>query len=666
MKTAKCFDTVAAPRRLILAGGALLVLAVLFVDLRQMGGYFFSDEAVYYASGLSAAYDFDLEYTREDLIRINRLGWVNGPEGILLTRRDQDHRIYFAKPVLYPIVAAPFVRLFGENGFLAFNAVILSWAIYLSFLYLARWMPPRAALVTVGIFYGLSAAPIYVFWIHPEIFNLGLLVTGLFFFLHYERQDGSVPWPYYLSPLLFGMAAYSRLPIVLFAGPQIAVCVWRQRWRSLAIIAAVLAASYLAMTGLQILVTGLPNPYAGDRRIFYGTFPLQSDSVDFAQLGSKWSTAEAKFYFQWPMFFKNLFYFFTGRHSGMLLYFLPAILGVLGFFGGRRALDTWLVLLTITASILALIVMIPTNYHGGSGTIGNRYFMAVYPAFLFLMRRELTRPVVLTTGFISAAFTLQLLTGPLTFSFRPALAADNLPFRLFPIEKTLVDSLPHQGGGRTRVKFGGGLLMAYFINQGSYGRDGTEDAFWIKGEHQAEILFVTRDRPKVLVFTAINSSAADNALRIDGDVVRIEERGFTPWESRDIIVVIRKTLPLQTQFGNFKHVMRIDFTAERGAVLKYEGGPADGRYLGIRLLPRTDPFTLGRALLEKGFAQDAAIALQQAVEDLPHSPAPRHFFARALRALGQLDEAEAQQALAQQLIVAEHIESAAEPPPEAD
>jgi hypothetical protein len=629
------------------AGAVVLLLAVLgslavvFLDLRQMSGYFFADEAVYYAMGLSAARDLDLEYTREDLLRINRLGWVNGPQGVLLSRNPERGRIYFAKPMLHALAAAPFVRLFGGNGFLVFNVLCLALAVHLSVRFLSRYMSERVALRVSLVFHLLCVAPVYVFWIHPEMFNYALLTAGLFSFLQYDGPRGPRSRRYYLAPVLFGLGAYSRLPMVLFAGPQLVAALVRRRFRDVGICLVLLAGSYGAMVGLHRAFTGMSNPYAGDRKIFYGHFPEESPEVRYEDLGSSWSTKQAKFHFLGNVFLANCGYFFVGRHSGMLLYYFTAMLGVLGLLQGPRSLERWLVALAVVGSILALIVMIPTNYHGGSGTIGNRYFMAVFPAFLFLMAGAPSGRRLWTIGLISGAFTLQLFTGPFQFSFRPALVAENLPFRLFPIEKTLVDSLPYQGPARTRVFFGEGKILGYFVNGGAYGRDGKEDAFWLEGGRTAELLLVTRERPKVFVFTIVNGGAPENTFRLDGDVQRVEERGLRPWESRDVIAVVTSPLRFQTHFGNFKHVTLVRMKADKGMVLKYHGGPQDGRYLGIRVLVRTDRFTIARALMEKSFLEDAVELLRAEVKDYPRDPSRRSYLITALERLGRGSEAAA-------------------------
>src|SRR5712692_11295519 len=95
---------------------------------------------------LSLAFDHDMSYQRADFERFRKL-YGEGPEGIFLKRGERWHfhvdsappfvhiarvadppdsnRLYFGKPFIYSLFAAPFVRLFGLNGFLIFHALLM-------------------------------------------------------------------------------------------------------------------------------------------------------------------------------------------------------------------------------------------------------------------------------------------------------------------------------------------------------------------------------------------------------------------------------------------------------------------------------------------------------------------------------------------------------------
>ena len=99
--------------------GFLLALAVT-TDYHRVVDYLFSDEAVYYMMAQSLGFDYDIEYTPQDLQRMYEDGWYAGPQGIYLTKA-KNGKIYYSKYWAYSLFLAPFVRLFGLKGFLILN-----------------------------------------------------------------------------------------------------------------------------------------------------------------------------------------------------------------------------------------------------------------------------------------------------------------------------------------------------------------------------------------------------------------------------------------------------------------------------------------------------------------------------------------------------------------
>ena len=127
------------------AGFTLFVIAAawaLTADPIHIGpgiaGEIKGDDAVYVAAALSAAFDGNLSFEKRDLERFEGL-YHRGPEGIFLKRGKtlrigasgtfpfiriekipdpRTDRLYFGKALIYPVIAAPFVRAFGLNGLL--------------------------------------------------------------------------------------------------------------------------------------------------------------------------------------------------------------------------------------------------------------------------------------------------------------------------------------------------------------------------------------------------------------------------------------------------------------------------------------------------------------------------------------------------------------------
>ena len=79
-------------------------------------------------------------------------------------------------------------------------------------------------------------------------------------------------------------------------------------------------------------------------------------------------------------FLLNLGYFWLGRFGGALPYFPGVVAAALLFLlVGPRERHGWLALATLGVSWLGYILLIPDNWYGGGGAIGNRYFVNLVP-----------------------------------------------------------------------------------------------------------------------------------------------------------------------------------------------------------------------------------------------------------------------------------------------
>ena len=130
------------------------------VDFPRAAHGFKGDEATYYSLTYSLAQDWDFAFQRRDLVRV----WEEfpGPEGIFLKRGSKVDvqgssrfpfvhleqspdpsraRLFYGKSYIYPLFAAPFVRLFGTSGFLIFHALLLTLNVACGYV-----LPPGARL----------------------------------------------------------------------------------------------------------------------------------------------------------------------------------------------------------------------------------------------------------------------------------------------------------------------------------------------------------------------------------------------------------------------------------------------------------------------------------------------------------------------------------------
>ena len=175
---------------LVLAGFALSL------DLPKTKLGFQGDEATYYSLGHSLARDLDFAFERRDLVRV----WDEfpGPEGIFLkqgktidlqrtgtfpylrlvrTPDPRPDRLYYGKSYIYPLIAAPFVRVFGTNGFLVLHAVLMTLNILAAYTFLrARRSSAGTALAYAVVFFGASIVPVYFVSLSPELLNVSLVL----------------------------------------------------------------------------------------------------------------------------------------------------------------------------------------------------------------------------------------------------------------------------------------------------------------------------------------------------------------------------------------------------------------------------------------------------------------------------------------------------------
>lgn len=205
---------------------------------------------------------------------------------------------------------------------------------------------------------------------------------------------------------------------------------------------------------------------------------------------------------------ENSRYFLWGRHTGLLLYLPFAALSVLLFLlHARRSAERWVLLACLAVVAFFFLIFISFNWHGGGGFLGNRYFIPVYPAFLFLVTRVKPR-WLLALGCAAGG----MLLGPMLLSPfglpapEPTLQAHvrNFPHRLFPLELSL-RNVP----GYERIPVGGGVRAVgrrdLFLPQGG--------ELWMRGASHGELWLISTEPLASLVF-AVRNPAPDNPIAL--------------------------------------------------------------------------------------------------------------------------------------------------------
>ena len=490
--------------------------------------------------------DFDLRCEPRDLSRLFQEYPYTAVHNLILSTDDGWQTVYFGKPYLFSFLAAPLAAIWGANGLVVFNSLLLVAMIWMGTHYLRRYNPDwLAALFAVGFFL-MSTTYRYVYWLQPEMLNMFGTAGCLFFGLHLFEPGGAHPsrrsGASFLARLtsdpnrLALVASASVLAMVVYNKPMMAamglpVCFRLLRhkcWRELVVwlIAAALALG--AFAGLCWAFTGHPTSYLGVDRQGYNIhtpheMPMQpvtpppraegGEAQPQPEIGKE--TAGWWWIFQmpvisWAEFREDLGYFFVGRHTGLFLY-QPFSLICLGLFlaYGRSAVR-WALLASLVLIALFFLVVLSHNWHGGGGFVGNRYFFMVYPAFLFLVTR--IRPDwIVVPGFAAGG----LFVGALIFSPfglvvpSPTMQANvrNHPFQVFPLEHSLREVPGYWQVVRRNV---------YFQARKDHVRVEGED-LWIAGAEDTELWLSSTEPLKRLVFE-VRSQAPDNEV-----VLRIED-----------------------------------------------------------------------------------------------------------------------------------------------
>jgi hypothetical protein len=621
----------------LLVGVALLGFA-LSVDFPRAAHGFKGDEATYYSLAHSLARDYDFSFTRADLVRV----WdefPTGPEGIFLKRgrrvtlRRADafpwvrigkpyvvDRLFYGKSFIYPLVAAPFVRLFGTNGFLVLHALLLTICFGAAVAWLeARGSPPPVAVAYAAAFLGVSVVPVYLVWLTPELFNFSLVFFAFFLWSYKENgaTSGSGRWARvlsgpgsdYLAATLLGVATFSKPVHIVLIGPLVALALWRRQWARSARICLL----FVAVTGLLFMVnyvtTGDANYQGGNRKTFYGYtgFPFANPRETFETTGQARATDGVPLNIVVTkdaptVFGYNLAYFTIGRYSGFVPYFFPGVVSLVLFLAAprRRPLWQWLTVGVALVAAIGLILYMPYTYSGGGGPVGNRYYLSFYPLFLFVTP-ALTLPVApLAAMAIGALFTAPLVMNPFDMSFDPGAHAKSGPIRILPIELTQLIDLPVSAKpDRSRIKLAGDPpMLAYFPDDNAYRVEG--DAFWVRGRSRADIILrapavddeLGTGRPIRLQSLAIeieNGGKPNEVLiRTGGEKLSVP---LAPGEQKTVTVRPGTGLPYRPLTFPTNYLYSISITSENGFVPFLETPEStDSRVLGarIRLLPTYD------------------------------------------------------------------------------
>lgn len=543
--------TVSRTVRLTFAGLALFfVIFPLTLQKPGLPQELKSDEPAYYLMALSLLEDGDLRCELRDIQRLAIEFPYADVKNLILMTDDGWQTVYFGKPYLVSLVAAPAVALFGANGFLGLNMALFLLCVWLGALYLRQWNPDGLALLYSAGFFLLSNAFAYVFWIQTEVLCMASVTVCLY--LGFTSAPSAVPgsrwrrftarfWNAASRPAWSGAAliaaAYNK-PVLAVLGLPAFVLAWRrERWRGAASWLAGAVGAALLVCGLAIALTGHPSAYLGVERS--GVRVLDFNSMPELPLDRSAAYPKAleqeigpRNSWAWLFFLPdiddrlpaNLLYFFVGRHTGLFLYAPFALVSLL-LFGAfsRRSSERWILAGALALVALFFLTEIPFNWHGGGGFIGNRYFVNALPAILFLVTRIAPAWLAVVGYALGGLFVGPILFTPFGAPVpEPTLQAHvrNAPFRFFPFEETLTRQIP---GYRGQV--GNGV---YFFGRKDVLSD-VGDSLWTTGGRPVEIWLASDKRLEHPVFQ-IETAVAPNrvTLRLGRDQKEVAFSSATP------------------------------------------------------------------------------------------------------------------------------------------
>ena len=600
---------------------AVLLAFALTVDAVHNGYGLKGDEATYTAAAFSVAYDGDLAFERKDLERYWAI-YTCEPSGIFLQKArgfyrfsprfpfvrfvawndPPGDRLYFGKAFIYPLLAAPFVWLFGLNGMLVFNVLLLAGAAGCgyAFLYARSGSKPASAALTLA-FLGVSIVPVYVVWFTPEMFNLALLFYAYFLWLYKEvsAPDQSIAparvraWfnrflygagSDVAAAVLLGMLVFSKPLYALLPGPLVVWLLWKRRFNRAVQVAVVVVLVAGGLFAANAWNSGEWNYQGGNRRQFYPhNMVFKNPEATFEgglsnatnQLHSAVFDPRAIVY----RFCLNSGYFLFGRHFGLMPYFFPGFAAMLLWLARWKWIRGWqfLTMLGAIGTVALMLVVLPYTWSGGGGPPGNRYFMGVYPALFFLLPplESLLVPALVWAG--GAVFTAQLVLNPYFTAKYPYWNVDHGAVRALPIELTMVNDLPIMLDLVTRPPIRHSAepqLLLYLLDRNAYAPEPA--GLWVKGGRRADIIVRTTEPLKEMRVRV--SSPIPNHVRLSFGG-RSTTLDLKPGQAMEAVIPSDGGVYADNGYSSVLSVKSSDGFAP----LITEAGSKDRRFLGVLL-----------------------------------------------------------------------------------
>ena len=590
----------------------------LAVDFPRAAIGFKSDEATYYMMAYSLTEDGDLTYTKDDLIRVWR-EFPGGPAGVFLKKGrtitgavdPNPNRLYYGKSFIYPLCAAPFIKVFGTNGFLVLHALLLSMVIVCGYLFLGARSGPLVSAVLATGFVMASVVPVYFVWLMPEVFNFSLVFLAYFCWLYKEvarpqQAPARMRWLFngrsdVVAAALLGIATFSKVTNALLFLPILGWELWRLvKARSISrgtVIASLVAFVLLAggLFALNKAISGEWNYQGGDRETYYFEFPFQNE-VPKHELGLAKSRGEVlgqlgHIIFNPRTFTSNLIhnleYLFIGRHTGLLGYFFPAMFAIGAFLLAPRQRPVWQWLVLGSALLQGFVFLVATPYTWSGGGVANRYFFSGYGVMLFVLPPIQSLAAAFTPWVIGSLFVAPMVLNPFVASFHSEDNAKSGPLRLLPVELTLVNDLPVNNEEDHRHLWFGDIgrgdpgFLVYLLDDNAYNRE-PDKSFWTRGRARAEFIIKTDKPIRRATFSLTAGPVATDVHLTIGR--RSEDVHLEPGATRDVTFSMPPGLPYEKEVQALAWTASV-FSSAGFTPIFFDPNSSDSRYLGVRVQP---------------------------------------------------------------------------------
>ncbi len=553
------------------------------------------EEATYLSMASSLAAGGDLVCDRADLRRLfNEFPYTEAR--LELASDDGWATARFARPVIYPLLAAPFVALWGANGALALNAIFFLVALACGWFCLRRVSSDGAALLFALGFFLFSAAFAYLFRIQPQVMVMAAVAVALN--LGWQPRDRSREGPGlvrrgWLSGAALGIAVLQQPDLALLAVPLLAALAPRREtgeirpWRAAAGWLAGCGATVAAGALASIVLTG--NAWADhlERADTAAAFTVDNPLVlpwqDPEALEAA-RPAEAEPRRSFMDLLEDSFFFVWGRRHGILPYF-PLVVPILLLFGtaGGRRRQEWLLLATLAALGTLQLILEPAARALHQDQVGNPHMTGIYAAFLFLVPR-LGRAVTVAAYALGA-----LVLGPLVTTTLGVVVpgADlhahtrNYPLRLLPFEYPALG----RTSGFHRLELHGLEAAGARLWAPTDRTEVNSDELWLLGGESVELWLESRAEIASAVLQLRNLATGNRiTLRMAGEeITRDLEQVAAGGESFRTELTPGEPDKVRRDAGGALYVYRLELETRLGEKPKWRQSGGPNHYLGVAL-----------------------------------------------------------------------------------